>query len=183
MRWWSPHSYRPHGGSTTTCPVGRRAVPAWARVGRCEAIGASDLVECDGVELEMLALPRSFAAYRGPRPLPGTGERRGRAGLSRLGRGDRQARLGRHVTRFETVNRRRCKDALTAEYIEGCISKHSFGIAADVRAFEDNASWPAVVAQEPGVVEMLQVFEANGFRWGGDFRSNFDPQHVEWKPR
>lgn len=90
--------------------------------------------------------------------------------------------LGSHVTSFGTVNRRRCKDAITGDFIDGCISKHSYGMAADVRSFGDNANWETVVAREPGAQQMIDVFRSHGFTWGMSFQSNPDPQHVEWTP-
>ncbi len=90
--------------------------------------------------------------------------------------------LSAHITKFGTVNKRRCKDAITGGYIPNCISKHSYGIAVDIRNFTDNGNWEAVVDAEPGLLEVIEVFERNGFKWGGTFRSNFDPQHFEWEP-
>jgi hypothetical protein len=90
--------------------------------------------------------------------------------------------LSAHITQFGTVNRRRCKDALTGQYIPNCISKHSYGIAVDTRTFADNAKWDAVVSREPQVLKVIKIFQDNGFRWGGTFGSNFDPQHLEWEP-
>jgi hypothetical protein len=93
-----------------------------------------------------------------------------------------EAGLGQHVTSFGTVNRRRCKDALTGEFIEGCISKHSYGLAADLRSFGDNSRWDAVIRDQPGVQAMVDIFRSHGFTWGMSFQSNPDPQHVEWTP-
>jgi D-alanyl-D-alanine carboxypeptidase len=93
-----------------------------------------------------------------------------------------QAGLGRFVTEFQTVNRRRCKNARTGGYIAGCVSKHSYGIAADIRPFDDNSRWKQVVAEEPGVQEVIDIFRDEGFRWGMTFAGNPDPQHVEWSP-
>jgi hypothetical protein len=92
------------------------------------------------------------------------------------------AGLSAHITQFGTVNRRRCKDATTAAYIPNCISKHSYGIAVDIRNFADNANWDALVAREPEVLAVVKIFQQHGFIWGGTFGSNFDPQHLEWEP-
>jgi hypothetical protein len=167
----------------------RRIRAAWERVGSCEATSASSpTVTCTGVELVQLTLPNSFAACAEIRRLndgrcfvPVNAEaapdfQRAVARIDALG-------LGSHVTSFGTVNRRRCKDARTGSYIKGCISKHSYGIAADVRNFADNANWDEVVRREPGVQQMIEVFRAEGFRWGMSFSNNPDPQHVEWQPR
>ena len=90
--------------------------------------------------------------------------------------------LGKFVTQFNTLNRRRCKDARTAAWKPNCISKHSYGIAVDIRPFDDNKNWNAVVKRDPGVAEVVQIFRNNGFRWGGTF-ANYDPQHLEWLPQ
>jgi hypothetical protein len=87
------------------------------------------------------------------------------------------------VTEFGTVKRRMCRDAISGAWRDGCISRHSYGIAVDVRDFGDNARWAELVAAEPRLERLVEVFEGAGFRWGGDFRSNVDPQHFEWKPR
>jgi hypothetical protein len=167
----------------------RRIRAAWERVGACEAVSdTSPTVRCNGVELVALTLPPSFAACIEIRPL-NDGQcvvrinaeaapdfTRAVARVAALG-------LGRHVTSFGTVNRRRCKDTRTGNFIRGCISKHSYGIAADVRDFADNANWDDVVRREPGVQQMIDVFREEGFRWGMTFSNNPDPQHVEWQPR
>ncbi len=163
----------------------RRA--AWKRIGSCDAVGSSPRVNCSGVTLVQLRLPDSFAACQeirsqndGVCSVPVNREvlERFQGAVADIDR----AGLGRTVTAFGTVNRRRCKDARTGAFIAGCISKHSYGLAADVRAFGDNARWDEVIAADPGVQQMIDVFRSHGFRWGMSFRSNPDPQHVEWTP-
>jgi hypothetical protein len=163
----------------------RRA--ARKRIGRCEAVSAtSPTVTCSGVQLVSLQLPRSFAAC--PRIVRKTGTcavpvnaeayPHFQAAVIRI----EQEGLGRHVTEFQTVNRRRCKNARTGAFIAGCISQHSYGTAADLRPFDDNSRWEQVVANEPGVQRVIDIFRDEGFRWGMSFSSNPDPQHVEWVP-
>lgn len=166
----------------------RNEAAAWRRVGTCRAITEeSPEVICAGVVLVDLVLPSRFAAcgeIRRFRPsctvsvnaeaLPAF-----QAAIAEVD----AAGLGRHVTEFQTVNRRRCKSASTGRFIAGCISMHSYGIAADLRPFADNSRWPAVVASEPGLTGVIGIFEQNGFRWGMNFSGNPDPQHVEWIPR
>ncbi len=173
------------GGTLILRDLDRRAAAraAWARVGACGAVGTSDVVECRGVRLVTLQLPSRLAACQRMDPCvaPVNAEAANafRAALAEIvDRG-----LGSHITRFETLNRRRCRDARTGDYIEGCISKHSYGIAVDVRAFGDNARWSQVLASEPGMRQVVEIFRKHGFGWGGDFGSNFDPQHFEWIPR
>lgn len=160
---------------------------AWQRIGSCSAIGQSDTVTCQGVELVELRLPDSFAACTEIRPLNNGActvlvnqevHARFAAAVTEID----SSGLGRHVTFFGTVNRRRCKDAVTGGFIDGCISKHSYGLAADLRSFADNADWDQVVAQQPGVQQMIDIFRAHGFTWGMSFQSNPDPQHVQWTP-
>jgi D-alanyl-D-alanine carboxypeptidase len=160
---------------------------AWRKIGRCAPISASsDTVTCTGVRTVDLPLPRGFAACaiilakQSTCTAPVNVEaapyfRRAVADIDAAG-------LGRYVTRFETVNRRRCKDARTGGYIPNCVSRHSYGVAVDLRPFEDNAKWNAVVAAEPGLTRVITIFERNGFTWGMHFAGNPDPQHVEWRP-
>lgn len=159
----------------------------WERIGSCGTVGDSAEVSCEGVTLVQLRLPRSFAACAAIEASNGgvcsvpVNQRvadRFQAAVTEID----QAGLGKFVTSFGTVNRRRCKDALTGSFIDGCISKHSYGLAADVRTFGDNARWGEVVAEEPGVQAMIDVFRSHGFTWGMSFKSNPDPQHVEWTP-
>ena len=160
---------------------------AWDRIGSCAADGESTAVSCSGVALVDVVLPDAFAACTEIRPLNAGActvqvnrevYDRFTAAVAEVD----AAGLGRHVTSFGTVNRRRCKDAITGAFIPGCISKHSYGLAADVRSFGDNAKWDEVVEREPGVQRMIDIFRSNGFTWGMSFRSNPDPQHVEWTP-
>jgi hypothetical protein len=159
---------------------------AWKRIGRCVPVNeTSETVTCTGVRLVSLQLPRSFAACRriesrtgGTCAVPVNVEAHPHF-ASAVRRID-AAGLGRHVTEFQTVNRRRCKNAITAQYIGNCVSKHSYGIAADIRPFEDNARWEQVTAAQPGVQRVIDIFRDEGFRWGMNFSNNPDPQHVEW---
>jgi HrpA-like RNA helicase len=165
----------------------RRKAAAWKRVGSCSAVGSSDTVTCTGVQLVKLRLPPSFAACQ---VIRAQNEGRCEATVNVEALQDFQAAvdqiafegLGRHVTAFGTLNRRRCKDARTGKFIAGCISKHSYGIAVDVRPFADNARWDEVVSAEPGAQRVIDIFRSHHFTWGMTFRSNPDPQHVEWQP-
>jgi D-alanyl-D-alanine carboxypeptidase len=166
----------------------RKEAAAWRRVGSCRAVDeVTPTVTCTGVTLVDLVLPRRFAACTeilqvksvctvavNAEALPAF-----QAAVTEVD----AAGLSRHVTEFQTVNRRRCKSASTGGFIAGCISKHSYGIAADLRPFADNTRWPTVVAAEPGLDEVVKIFERNGFRWGMNFADNPDPQHLEWIPR
>jgi D-alanyl-D-alanine carboxypeptidase len=160
----------------------------WKRIGSCKAVSAaSPTVSCSGVKLVQLELPRSFAACTAIKannngvctvPVNARVYQRFADAVHQI---DDEG-LGRYVKTFGTVNRRRCKDAISGTFIRGCISKHSYGIAADVRPFEDNARWSAVINSQPQVQRMINIFIAHGFKWGQNFRSNPDPQHVEWTP-
>lgn len=55
------------------------------------------------------------------------------------------------------------------------LSRHSWGIAIDLNADENPLG--ATPRMDPGVVE---VFERNGFYWGGRFKSRKDGMHFEW---
>lgn len=50
------------------------------------------------------------------------------------------------------------------------VSRHAYGIAIDLRA-------PAVTGEHDP--RLIQIFEAHGFAWGGDFLTP-DPIHFEW---
>jgi hypothetical protein len=164
----------------------RRA--AWRRIGSCREVNdTSPAVTCSGVRLVSLRLPSSFAACPRIRaktggvcevPVNAEAHPHFAAVVDRI---EREG-LGRHVTEFQTVNRRRCKSATTGAYLRGCVSKHSYGIAADLRPFDDNTRWKQVVAGEPGVQRVIDIFRNEGFRWGMTFAGNPDPQHVEWAP-
>jgi DNA-binding transcriptional regulator YdaS (Cro superfamily) len=158
----------------------RRETAAWRRVGKC-ATDASGTVSCRGVHLVDLALPPDAAACGlGPCTAKVNVEAVAdfRAALDEaVGAG-----LGPAIVQFSTVNRRPCRRAITGAVIPGCVSKHSYGIAVDFRPFADNARWESVVDHDPAVGEVVDVFRRHGFRWGGTFRSNFDPQHLEWIP-
>jgi hypothetical protein len=161
----------------------RRERAAWKRVGTCEAVGTTETVTCTGVILVSLALPEEIDAcgVQGTCTVEVNREAAPafRAAIAEIVDAD----LGSSVTEFQTVNRRRCKDAITAEWIPNCVSKHSYGIAVDFRSFTDNARWPEVTDRDPGVSEVVAIFARHGFRWGGTFTSNYDPQHLEWIPR
>jgi D-alanyl-D-alanine carboxypeptidase len=160
-----------------------REQAAWKRVGSCLAVGPGDAVECTGVTLVKISLPTEIAACGvgghcevdiNREALPAF-----QSALAEVVESD----LGRFVSQFQTVNRRRCKDAITADWIPDCVSKHSYGIAVDFRPFTDNANWERVTDREPGIVDVVTIFRNHGFRWGGTFSSNYDPQHLEWIPR
>jgi hypothetical protein len=167
----------------------RRIDAAWKRVGTCAAVSASSPeVRCTGVDLVELALPSSFPACREIQPLKAGRcvvevNREALSAFAAAVAEVEAAGLDRHIQTFGTVNRRRCRDARTGSYIPGCISKHSYGIAVDFRPFADNSRWDAVVRLEPGVSEIVEIFRSHGFRWGMEFGSNPDPQHLEWRPR
>ncbi len=160
----------------------------WKRIGSCRAVNpTSPSVTCTGVKLVALELPASFAACPAIRaanngacevPVNARAYQRFADAVHQI---DVEG-LGKYVKTFGTVNRRRCKNAITGSFIKGCISKHSYGLAADVRPFEDNARWSTVVRSQPQVQRMINIFVAHGFRWGQTFGSNPDPQHVEWTP-
>jgi hypothetical protein len=161
----------------------RRERAAWKRVGTCSAVGTSDTVECTGVMLVALSLPKAIAACGvgdlcevevNREALPAF-----QSALAEVVNSD----LGAFVPQFQTVNRRRCKDAITADWIPDCISKHSYGIAVDFRPFSDNANWAQITDTEPGIADVVAIFRRHGFRWGGTFSNNYDPQHLEWIPR
>jgi hypothetical protein len=157
---------------------------AFRRLGTCEVVNAEEgTVACSGLTLVSLRLPRSFAVcQKRSDSCVVTVHERARPAFAAAIAEIEELGLGRHVTQFGTVNKRMCRDARTGSWKDGCISRHSYGIAADVRDFEDNVGWDDVVVTEPEVMGMIEVFKRNGFRWGGDFRSNFDPQHLEWIP-
>jgi hypothetical protein len=161
----------------------RRERAAWKRVGTCETVGVSDRVTCTGVNLVPLAIPQEISACAVEGQCSVEVNREAvpafRAAIAEIV----DAGLGSSVTQFQTVNRRRCKDAITAEWIPNCVSKHSYGIAVDFRSFTDNARWDEVIDGDPGVTEVVDIFRRQGFRWGGTFTSNYDPQHLEWIPR
>ncbi len=166
----------------------QKEAAAWRRVGSCSALNTtSPTVTCTGVTLVDLALPRRFAACKAIlTTLPtctvsvnAEALEAFQAAVTEIDAAD----LGRHMTEFQTVNRRRCKSASTGTYIASCISKHSYGIAADIRPFADNVRWKSVVAHEPGLMDVVRIFRRHGFRWGMQFGSNPDPQHFEWIPR
>jgi hypothetical protein len=163
----------------------RAAAAAFRRLGMCEVVNSTDgTVACAGLALVSLRLPSSFAVCqsRDDSCVVTIHEHARPAFASAVAEIDERG-LGRHITRFGTVNQRMCRDALTGGWREGCISRHSYGIAADIRDFADNANWDAVRQREPEVDQVIDIFRRHGFRWGGTFRSNFDPQHVEWIPR
>ena len=166
----------------------RREAAAWRRVGSCAAADStSPTVTCVGVTLVDLTLPRRFAACaeilnRLPTCTVSVNAEALNSFQAAIAEID-TAGLGRHVTEFQTVNRRRCKSASTGSYIAGCISKHSYGIAVDIRPFADNVRWNSVVAEEPGLTEIVAIFKRHGFRWGMEFAGNPDPQHFEWIPQ
>jgi hypothetical protein len=178
-------------GAVVQGPIRRelRIREAWQRIGTCTAVAPdSPQVVCDGVTLVPLTLPLSFPACDEIKPLRG-GEcvvdvnqealPDFRAAVAEVD----SSGLGKHVLSFGTVNRRRCRNARSGKYVEGCVSKHSYGIAVDFRPFADNARWDVVVRNEPGVSEIVSIFQRYGFRWGMEFSSNPDPQHLEWHPR
>lgn len=166
----------------------RAEAEAFRRLGTCEVLDPQQgSVTCTGVVLGTVRLPSTFAVCRrwqdqGGDCIVEVHERARPAFVAAIDELDREG-LGDLVTEFGTVNRRMCRDALTGGWRDGCISRHSYGIAVDVRAFADNARWGELVAAEPRLGRLVQVFEAAGFRWGGDFSNNVDPQHFEWKPR
>lgn len=161
----------------------RRERAAWKRVGTCNAVGATEKVVCSGVTLVKLSLPKKIAACRDNNLCEVDVNREAvpafEAALTEVVEAD----LGSFVPEFQTLNRRRCKDAITGNWIPDCVSKHSYGIAVDFRPFTDNANWEQVTDSEPGILDVVAIFRKHGFRWGGTFASNYDPQHLEWIPR
>jgi hypothetical protein len=160
----------------------RRRDAAWRRVGSCSAAGTSPVVSCDGVHLRALVLPSALKVCRHMHPCTAKLNIEAIPSYEAALRDVVSAGLGPYVTVFDTVNRRRCKDALTGSFIAGCISKHSYGIAVDFRPFDNNARWNEIVSAHPQVLEVIAIFKRHGFRWGGTFQGNFDPQHLEWVP-
>jgi hypothetical protein len=161
----------------------QRLAELWRRVGSCEAVGDSPRVVCSGVRLTTITLPESFNICRRLNPCVAKVNVEAAPAFRGALREIVQQGVGAQITDFGTVNRRRCKDARTGEFLANCISKHSYGIAVDVRSFADNANWKAVVRQEPEVLDVVRIFRSYGFRWGGTFQNNFDPQHFEWEPK
>jgi D-alanyl-D-alanine carboxypeptidase len=154
----------------------QRRTEAWRKVGSCEAVGDSPVVTCSGVTLTTITLPSSLTVCASLDPCEANVNVEAVPAFTAALNEVVAAGLSAHITQFGTVNRRRCKDARTAAFIPNCISKH------DTRNFNDNANWDAVVAREPEVLEVVKIFRRNGFKWGGTFGSNFDPQHLEWEP-
>ncbi len=160
----------------------RREAAAWRRVGRCAPVGESDTVRCSGVHLAFLTLPRGIGACVGSRPCRVRVNVEAAQAFQGALRAVDAAELGGAVTEFQTVNRRRCRDARTGAWIAGCVSKHSHGIAVDFRSVDDNRHWDSVTDRDSRIMEVVSIFQRYGFRWGGNFSSNFDPQHLEWVP-
>jgi hypothetical protein len=93
----------------------------------------------------------------------------------------------RHLENFLTYMSgrvvRQCKYADGSGFVPGCYSNHSLGAAMDVRPLADNAKahWDAIVDADPeGVRRVVLTFAQLGFRWGGSFDGNRDPQHFEF---
>ncbi len=160
----------------------QRRAAAWRRIGTCRAVGDTSEVRCSGVHLVKLKLPGSLGHCRGVAnchaPVNAEALPHFRLALKEV----TAKGLGRYITTFDTVNKRRCKDARTGEFIPNCVSKHSYGTAVDIRDFADNTNWKSVVRRDPQVLRVIAIFRHHGFRWGGTFASNFDPQHLEWQP-
>lgn len=166
----------------------RAEAAALRRLGSCEILDPSvGTVACQGIVLATIRLPSSFAVCRrwreqGRDCIVEVHERARPAFLDAIDAIDAQG-LGELVTEFSTVNERMCRDARTGGWRSGCVSRHSYGIAADIRSFGDNVEWDALVAADPRLTTMVGIWKRAGFRWGGDFDDNPDPQHVEWRPR
>ena len=160
----------------------QRRAEAWRKVGSCEALGDSPTVICTGVILTSMALPPTLGVCRALNPCTVNLNAEAVPAFTAALNEVVAEGLSAHITQFGTVNRRRCKDAISGTYVPNCISKHSYGIAVDTRNFSDNANWDAVVTREPEVLDVVKIFQRHGFIWGGTFGSNFDPQHFEWEP-
>ncbi len=166
----------------------RAEAAALRRLGTCEILDpAAGTVACQGIVLATIRLPPSFTVCRrwreqGRDCIVEVHERARPAFLDAIDTIDAQG-LGELVTEFSTVNQRMCRDARTGGWRAGCVSRHSYGIAADIRPFGDNVEWDALVAGDPRLTTMVGIWKRAGFRWGGDFGDNPDPQHVEWRPR
>jgi len=166
----------------------RAEAGALRRLGTCEILDpAAGTVACQGIVLATIRLPSSFAVCRrwreqGRDCIVEVHERARPAFLEAVETIDAEG-LGELVTEFSTVNERMCRDARTGGWRAGCVSRHSYGIAADIRSFGDNVGWDALVDADPRLTTMVGIWKRAGFRWGGDFGDNPDPQHVEWRPR
>lgn len=159
----------------------QRERAAWRRVGSCEPVGATETVTCTGVHLVDLVLPPEIGSCRDAGICTVKVNREALQAFRAALREVVAQELGEFIPQFQTVNKRRCRDALSGSWIPNCVSKHSYGIAVDFRPFEDNANWEAVVDRDPGIADVVAIFRKAGFRWGGTF-DNFDPQHLEWIP-
>jgi D-alanyl-D-alanine carboxypeptidase len=160
----------------------RLTAAAWRRVGRCAPLGQSNAVECTGVHLVVLTLPRGVAACVNPSTCEAKVNVEAMPAFQGALSATVQAGLGGAITQFQTVNRRRCRDARNGAWIATCVSKHSYGIAVDFRTVDDNRHWETVTDRDERIMEVVSIFQRYGFRWGGNFTTNFDPQHLEWIP-
>ena len=160
----------------------RRSAAAWRRVGHCSAVGDSTVVTCVGVHLVVITLPPETASCAVLSICSVKVNREARPAFEGALRESVAAGLGGAIPQFQTVNRRRCRDATSGGWIPDCVSKHSYGIAVDFRPVDDNRHWESVTDKDPRIMEVVTIFRRYGFRWGGTFASNFDPQHLEWKP-
>lgn len=160
----------------------RRVAAAWRRVGHCAPVGTTNEVTCTGVHLVVVTLPPSIGACADGGVCRVKVNREAAPAFQGALAEVADAELGPAVTQFQTVNRRRCRDAVTGAWIPGCVSKHSYGIAVDFRPADDNVRWESVTDRDPRIMEVVAIFQRYGFRWGGTFQSNVDPQHLEWQP-
>jgi hypothetical protein len=55
------------------------------------------------------------------------------------------------------------------------LSSHAFGIAIDMFSVDSNGKINKVKWSE----KFIKIFEDNGFYWGGNFKSFYDPVHFE----
>ena len=87
-----------------------------------------------------------------------------------------QAQLGGRI--------RTCSGTLCARHIrldpDKPLSRHTWGIAIDLnREANDYGVEPPAAGQPGSVRELLPIFKAYGFAWGGDFSQQKDGMHFE----
>jgi peptidoglycan L-alanyl-D-glutamate endopeptidase CwlK len=60
--------------------------------------------------------------------------------------------------------------------VRGGSSMHNYGLAVDF-VNEVNGTWPWTVDKNWMLV--VSIFKKHGFKWGGDFKTIYDPPHFE----
>ena len=77
---------------------------------------------------------------------------------------------------------RQCRRADGSGFIPDCISQHAFGAAMDIRPLADNepGRWNSIVDGDANMGRLIDLYARLGFGWGGNFNTNFDPQHFEF---